>query len=235
MNTNKWEYALLVKGGGTACGGRIQNIKRILSLILSLAMLFSLTAGLDLSAYAQTYSGTCGDNVKWTLDTDTRTLTISGSGRMTDYMCNGDVPWYSQRADIKIVDIKSGVTSIGDDAFFGCNSLTRIAIPNSITNIGEWAFNGCENLTSIIIPNSITSIGYCAFQSAGLINITIPDSVKDIASSAFSNCRKLKYINVDNKNEYYSSEDGVVFNKDKTHILDTLLGKQKYRIIFQIV
>ena len=56
------------------------------------------------------------------------------------------------------------VTSIGERAFYDCDGLSSITIPNSVTSIGEWAFWGCSGLTSITIPNSVTSIGSSAFQ-----------------------------------------------------------------------
>ena len=55
------------------------------------------------------------------------------------------------------------VTSIGESAFYRCNGLTSITIPNSVTSIGSNAFDGCSDLTSITIPNSVTSIGGNAF------------------------------------------------------------------------
>ena len=146
-------------------------------------------------------SGTCGDNLTWTLDTESGTLTISGTGAMTDYTYFGDgytnTPWYSYRESIKTVKIGSSVTSIGNYAFRDCFSLTSIPIPNSVTSIGYGAFAGCFSLTSITIPNSVTSIGYDAFQSCkSLTSITIPNSVTTIGERAFAGCFSLTSITI---------------------------------------
>ena len=96
------------------------------------------------------------------------------------------------------------VTSIGNRAFYGCTGLTSVNIPNSVTSIGDWAFSNCTALTSISIPNGVTSIG-------------------DIA---FFDCTALTSINVDINNSTYSSENGVLFNKNKAKILTYPAGKK---------
>ncbi len=84
------------------------------------------------------------------------------------------------------------MTSIGDDAFCQCYSLTNIEIPNSVTSIGSYAFSECYGLTSITIPNSVTSIGEKAFyECRSLTGVTIGNNVTGIGSAAFDGCHKL--------------------------------------------
>ena len=91
------------------------------------------------------------------------------------------------------------VTTIGDDAFCGCEGLTNITIPKSVTSIGAGAFAGCTGLTNITIPNSVTSIGAGAFVGCtGLTNVTIPNSVTSIAVQAFEGCIGLTNVTIPN-------------------------------------
>ena len=95
------------------------------------------------------------------------------------------------------ITIPDSVTSIGDRAFYNCYSLTDITIPDSVTSIGEQAFQGCRNLTDIIIPDSVTSIGVNAFGGCySLADITIPDSVTTIDKNTFYNCYSLTNITI---------------------------------------
>ena len=97
------------------------------------------------------------------------------------------------------ITIPNSVTSIGESAFLDCSGLTSITIPNSVTSIGDYAFGWCSGLTSITIPNSITSIGSSAFYDCdGLTSITIPNSVTSIGNEAFANCSGLTSVIIGN-------------------------------------
>ena len=143
-------------------------------------------------------SGSCGTNVTYTFVSSTGTLTIQGSGAMTNYY-SISIPWSSYKGDIKTVIIKEGVTSIGNSAFLGCSGLTSVTIPNSVTSIGSSAFSDCSGLTSITIGNSVTSIGEYAFnRCSGLTSVTIPNSVTSIGSHAFQYCSGLTSVIIGN-------------------------------------
>lgn len=140
-------------------------------------------------------SGTCGDSLTWTLDSD-GTLTISGSGAMSSFS-QTTMPWYSNITDIKTVTIENGVTSIGNYAFRGCSSLESITIPSGVTSIGTCAFYDCSSLTSIEIPESVTSIGTYAFRGCSLLeSITIPSGVTSIGNYTFFGCSSLTSIEI---------------------------------------
>ena len=135
--------------------------KKFMSLVLCICMLTAMFSAMPINVSAAT-SGTCGDNLTWTLD-DNGTLTISGTGDMPMWNSSGDVPWCITRENIKAAIIQGGVTSIGAWTFDDCENLTNISIPESITSIGKMAFYNCQGLTGISIPVSVTSIGESGF------------------------------------------------------------------------
>ena len=96
-----------------------------------------------------------------------------------------------------VITFDADVTTIGNDAFCDCDSLTSITIPDSVTTIGEWAFGYCSRLTSVTIPDSVTTIGDSAFVDCSrLTSVTIPDGVTTIGDSAFCHCSRLTSVTI---------------------------------------
>ncbi|MGA2659967.1 MAG: leucine-rich repeat domain-containing protein [Verrucomicrobiota bacterium] len=132
---------------------------------------------------------------------------------------------FSDCGDLAMVTIGNGVTNIGAGVFSECPSLTIITIPDSVTSIGESAFSACTSLLSITIPGSVTSIGDGAFSGTGLTNIAIPSTLANIGKDAFAGCVSLTQITVDPLNPFYSSVDGVLFDKSQTTLIQYPSGK----------
>ena len=296
-------------------------------------------------------SGTCGaegdgSNLRWSLSGGV--LTISGTGAMKNWKNYYDPSPWEKNDQITHVVIESGVTSIGNSAFWGCfyltdismpdtvtrigreaiyaclnltsldisrvktfdagalcnsgltevaipsgitelpgnllsscKKLTKVTLPEGITKIGVTVFGSCESLTSIKIPSTVTSIGSYAFDQSAIQTTNIPNGVTEIGEMAFGqcpnltelvipdsvvkigrnvvegcsklrsihlgkgvenifwvnsiaganefrtfqDCESLTYITVDPDNQYYTAEDNVLFNKDKTEVYRSAPGK----------
>lgn len=174
-------------------------------------------------------SGKLGNYVTYTLDSS-GLLTISGKGDMEDYDDDIDSPLFNSRSEINHIVIEDGVTSIGKYSFPGFRNLLNIELPNSMVSIGDYAFCYCNSLENIELPNSMASIGdYAFYYCESLKNIKIPSSVKDIGLNVFNYCYYLN-IEIDENNEVYSSEDGGLYNKDKTEIIKCPVAKGNINI-----
>ena len=126
-------------------------------------LLLAVAAGIG-TICAANYSGSCGTDLIWTLNTNDSVLNMYGSGAMDDYSSSVKSPWYSYNRYIKTINFPPNLTYIGSYAFYNCSRLTSLEIPNSVTNIGNAAFSACSSLTSVEIPNSVTRIGNSAFE-----------------------------------------------------------------------
>ena len=174
--------------------------KKTLSFILALLMVFSL---LPVSALADTTaSGTCGNNLTWTLD-ENGVLTITGTGYM-NFRSDGDevedieyAPWQAYKSRIKSVVIGEGVLNVQGCAFYCFDNLEEVTLPEGIQWIGTEAFLNCTKLTKINLPDGITDIGSDAFSDcSSLKEITIPDTVVSIDVGAFGGCSGLTKVRI---------------------------------------
>lgn len=141
-----------------------------------------------------TEPGICGKDVTWSLNMNTGTLTISGTGPMYDIE---HAPWYDYRHLIKKVVIEEGVTTI--DGFSSLQQLKSVQIASTVTTIAEYTFSGCSALKQIQLPEGMSLIGSYAFQNcSNLETINIPKSVTAISWAMLSGCRSLKSISLHN-------------------------------------
>ncbi len=170
-------------------------MKKILASLFVLLLAVFLLPGVA-SAAEIVDSGSCGENVTWTLDAE-GTLTLSGTGDTASYPNVGSGPFYSFASKVKTIVIEEGITSLGDYLFSFCTGATSISIPDSVTSIGDHALYNCQNLISIILPDGLTHIGGNAFASCyDLTSITIPGSVTEIGEAAFWGCSSLNTVTI---------------------------------------
>ena len=193
-------------------------------------------------------SGTAGP-LTWKYDTGTKTLTISGKGEMPNYTWKDPAPWEEHNGEMLILVIEEGitrignqafenagnlisvtlpktVTRIGDDAFGFCGSLPMVTIPAGVTHIGNSAFTYCSNLAMATLPFALQEIGENAFaQCHKLTSVAIPAGLKTIGAGAFAGCSNVSAITVEAKNANYVVMDGVLFNKEKTALVQYPAGR----------
>ena len=146
-------------------------------------------------------SGDFGENncLHWNVSI-TGKLTISGTGAMPnfDFPKGNLAPWWNYDAlgvitkiGIKSVDIKDGVTNVGDYALFLLPDATQITLPDSVTRIGRYGIAMCSKLTGMSIPKGVTEIGDFGLAGDGLTAVTLPDGLQSLGRGAFDTCISL--------------------------------------------
>lgn len=169
-------------------------MKRFISLFMTVIMIFSVVISTDMLSV----SATDNSNIKWSFDSKTGTLTISGTGEMLGNYINEN-PWSKYKNDVTTVIINKGITTIGYGAFIYFRNIRKVTIPNSVKSIKEAAFEDCSSLKNIVIPNSVVSIGTQAFCNCkSLSNVKLSNSLTEIQENAFLNCISLKNITIPN-------------------------------------
>ena len=109
----------------------------------------------------------------------------------------GGIKYYWNDQEITTLEIPTSVTSIGNNAFYGCSGLTTLNLPSNVTSIGDRAFGYCSNLTSVDLPSSITKMGdFVFFYCEKLSNVNLPSDITTISTGAFGGCSSLQNINL---------------------------------------
>jgi len=152
----------------------------------------------------QVASGTCGDNLTWTLDINTGVLTISGTGAMTDYTSASQTPWYPYLSytNFSKVIFNEGITHIGNYVFYGYSALKEVRLPHTVQTIGKYAFAECRELEKVTLGEGLRSIGDYAFSNCIRIEeITcLANRTPDVAEHTFNNVSHYAYVYV--RSEY---------------------------------
>lgn len=160
--------------------------------LLLLCPLILLLAMLVLPVSAAETSGSCGDNLTWTLENGV--LTVTGTGPMTNYRAQTQPEWDDSRLEVTELVIGEGVTTIGSNAFKRFENMTKVILPGTLKEIGGTAFLWAKSLTSITLPDSVTYIASLAFNHCeALEEIVIPANA-EIRSDAFAGCKSLKKV-----------------------------------------
>jgi hypothetical protein len=148
--------------------------------------------------------------------TDIGDNAFADCGAMTYISVHPDNPEYSSEDGVLFNKAKTELISYPPSKA----DITYI-IPDTVTEIGEKAFEGNAILTGVTIPGSVTKIWNKAFRKCkGLTYVTIPAGIERIGQGAFDHCESLTHIGIDENNPYLSSENKVLFNKDKTVLIE---------------
>lgn len=168
-----------------------RTVPKVMAMLLVLTLMLSAFP----AASAAEYEGTCGKNLSWSFELGT--LTITGSGDMTDYDSEQEVPWYAFREQIFCLMLPEGLTRVGNMAFAGCKNLTAAVIPGSVRQIGGWAFMGCTGLSILRLPEGLLRIEENAFeQCSSLQELRLPDTLTTLEWQAFYRCESLRTVEI---------------------------------------
>lgn len=177
----------------------MRNKQRILKLIAVLAVAVFMVLSLASCAMGGGSSAASDANgehgaLKWEYKKDGQTLTITGSGEMKSFTGTEDMAWVSVASSVKKVVVGSGITTVGDYAFFGMSALAEVHLPDSVTSIGKLAFAYTSALESIELPASLTAIGYGAFETSAIKAIALPAGIITVPARAFMYCNDLTSV-----------------------------------------
>lgn len=209
----------------------------------------------DKKLYNYKISGTCGKNVKFSYNSKTKTMTLSGSGAMQDggsYLadCDPDYPNPMEAycnfltgpyetiitQEMEHLVVGDNITHIGNFAFADCVALKSVKLGKNVTTIGHYAFSQCFKLNKISSLANLTKIGNHSFYACKkLKTFSISKSVKSIGKGAFCECPNLTKLSVHKSNKYFSKHGNILLNKKHSKIISANLGANKTCNIYSSV
>ena len=181
-------------------------MKRIIAALLAVLIL---TVSPIICTAADANNGTCGTSLTWRYEESTKTLIIEGTGNMTNWFSNRQVPWKHLRLEATALSLPEGLTSVGDYAFYGFENISELYIPSTVTRVGHgafsiwkslkevsitkgvrelggWVFASCTALEKVSFPSTLTSIDYeCFMNCPSLMDVTIPSTVTSLGRKSF--------------------------------------------------
>ena len=212
-------------------------ITGFLVIIILLRCNISMAATIDIQALLNNATASSYNGFGYSVNEDGKTVSITGYAGTSkkvvipDEILGKKVTNIASMAfllnsDITSASIPKNVTNIGMAAFAGCSSMTEVKLVNGLKTIEDGAFGNCDGLKTITIPDTVTKIGDGVFgMCSNLTQINISKNVTSIGKGTFADCAKLKSINVSKDNKNYTSVGGVLYNKDKTEIIQYPAGK----------
>lgn len=165
------------------------------------------------------YSGSIY-TIEWRIY-DNKVMLFSGCGTTGNWEYNSERPWDKYKESFSDVVVGEGITKLGDRTFYnGKSALMSITLPNTLEYIGASVFTDCTALTEIKLPNnSLRSLGNSAFGGCkGIKHFHIPGTVWSMHNS-FAGCTGIESITMDWMSTYYRTEDGILYNLDKSAII----------------
>ena len=205
----------------------MKNKTNIAKKIISLLFAVLLTTSIFIVPISLNADAATPDTINWTFDSETGTLIVSGNGPMEDIVSSEVDSWTKYADNIKEVYIEEGITSIIMFAFSEHKNLEKVTISSTVKTIGMQAFQGCTKLESIIIPDGVVELESNVFSFCPIKTVSIGKGLTDLDPTAFDFCTSLESFEVSEENPVFSSEDGVLFNKDKTKLIQYPIGNKR--------
>lgn len=178
------------------------------------------------------------DEMEYIVNDNQKTCTVTGTRyyanwalnipeEIDGYIVTGIAEGAFKESDMRLVILPDTIETIGEYAFYKCESLSRMNLPSAVSVIGDYAFYGCTHWKNAIIPSNAHTIGIAAYAACfDIKEINVPASVINIGDMAFSGCSRLVNIIVDEANPLWRSVDGVLYSKDMKTIYSYPLGRK---------